>query len=201
MGGDVPHKPGRFRHRYPGDRYKTTPTILRNPTGRVSHTLPQTRMQPVIQGLNEAWVLGCGAYEVERRHDQALHGPRKLPDMADGSISPTIFRTTAGSWIRALEIFRRENPDMAYILMAQCDDAGHCIGSACDPSEFIDAVPPYEPPTGCEKKPEYQLVSTRNKLIFKEAALNVVRDVDVQFGRLIDGLEKQGVLGRSRVLW
>ncbi|MGO9122971.1 MAG: alkaline phosphatase family protein [Desulfomonilaceae bacterium] len=106
------------------------------------------------------------------------------------------------SWIvdSTLEIFRRENPDMAYILMAQCDDAGHCIGSACDPSEFIDAVPPYEPPAGCEKKPEYQLVSSRNKLLFKEAALNVIRDVDIQFGRLIDGLEKQGVLGRSRVI-
>ncbi|HVN70489.1 MAG TPA: alkaline phosphatase family protein [Desulfomonilia bacterium] len=106
------------------------------------------------------------------------------------------------SWIvdSTLEIFRRENPDMAYILLAQCDDAGHCIGSAWDPSEFIEAVPPYEPPAGCENKPEYQLVSSRNKLLFREAALNVIRDVDFQFGRLMDGLEKQGVLARSRVI-
>ena len=106
------------------------------------------------------------------------------------------------SWIvdSTLEIFRRENPDMAYIILAQCDDAGHCIGSASNPSEFTDAVPPYESPSGCEAKPEYQLVSSRNRLIFKEAALNVIRDVDIQFGRLIDGLERQGVLGRSRVI-
>ncbi|HTY26229.1 MAG TPA: alkaline phosphatase family protein [Desulfomonilaceae bacterium] len=105
-------------------------------------------------------------------------------------------------WIvdSTLEIFRRENPDVAYIIMAQCDDAGHCIGSAWDSSEFVDAVPPYKPPVGCENKPEYQLVSGRNKLLFKEAALNVIRDVDIQFGRLIDGLGKQGVLGRSRII-
>ncbi len=106
------------------------------------------------------------------------------------------------SWIvdSTLEIFRRENPEMAYILMAECDDAGHCIGSAWDPSEFMDGVAQYKPPAGCDNKPEYQFVSCRNKLLFKEAALNVIRDVDIQFGRLIDGLEKQGVLERSRVI-
>ncbi|MGD0209594.1 MAG: alkaline phosphatase family protein, partial [Desulfomonilia bacterium] len=105
-------------------------------------------------------------------------------------------------WIvdSTLEIFRRENPDMAYILLAQCDDAGHCIGCAADPSEFTNASEAYEPPGGCENKPEYQLVSMRNKLLYREAALNVIRDVDIQFGRLIDGLEKQGVLGHARII-
>ena len=105
-------------------------------------------------------------------------------------------------WIvdSTLEIFRRENPDMAYILLAQCDDAGHCIGCASDPSEFINAIQAYEPPEGCENKPEYQLVSMRNRLLYREAALNVIRDVDIQFGRLIDGLEKQGVLGNARII-
>ena len=100
-------------------------------------------------------------------------------------------------WIvdSTLKIFERENPDMAYILLAQCDDGGHCIGCASDPSEFIDTTTPYTPPDGCANKPEYQLVSRRNKLIFREAALNVVRDVDVQFGRLLDGLQ-HGVAGR-----
>ncbi|HQJ08595.1 MAG TPA: alkaline phosphatase family protein, partial [Deltaproteobacteria bacterium] len=105
-------------------------------------------------------------------------------------------------WIvdSTLEIFRREDPDLAYILLAQCDDAGHCIGNASDPSEFEEALTPYKPPKGCEGKPEYQLVSKRNRLLYKEAILDVIRDVDIQFGRLMAGLEKQGVLGRSKVI-
>lgn len=105
-------------------------------------------------------------------------------------------------WIvdSTLEIFKREKPDMAYILLAQCDDAGHAIGSAWDTSEFINCAPPYEPPKGCENKPEYQLVSSRNKLLFKEAILDVIRDVDIQFGRLIAGLKDQGVLDKSIII-
>jgi hypothetical protein len=106
------------------------------------------------------------------------------------------------SWIvdSTLEIFKRDKPDMAYILLAQCDDAGHAIGCAWDPSEFIKVNPPYEPPEGCENKPEYQLVSSRNKLLFKEAVLDVIRDVDIQFGRLIAGLQSQGVLDKAKVI-
>lgn len=106
------------------------------------------------------------------------------------------------SWIvdSTLEIFRREHPDMAYILLAQCDDAGHAIGNAWDPSEFILADPPYETPEECEDNPGYQLVSSRNKLLFKEAILDVIRDVDIQFGRLMDGLTQQGVLDKAHVI-
>lgn len=106
------------------------------------------------------------------------------------------------SWVvdSTLEIFSRENPGMAYILLAQCDDAGHSVGSAWDPDEFVQADPPYEAPEGCEGKPEYQLVSGRNRLIFKEAALDAVRDVDLQFGRLMKGFEKQGVLGNAKII-
>jgi predicted AlkP superfamily pyrophosphatase or phosphodiesterase len=106
------------------------------------------------------------------------------------------------SWIvdSTLEIFKRDKPDMAYILLAQCDDAGHAIGCAWDSSEFINVHPPYEPPGGCENKPEYQLVSSRNKLLFKEAILDVICDVDVQFGRLMAGLQRQGVLDKAKVI-
>jgi predicted AlkP superfamily pyrophosphatase or phosphodiesterase len=99
-----------------------------------------------------------------------------------------------------LEIFRREDPELSYILLAQCDDAGHCIGNAPDPSEFTNVNPPFEPPAGCDNKPEYGLVSKRNKLLFKSAILDVVRDVDTQFGRLMAGLEKQGSLDRATVI-
>lgn len=105
-------------------------------------------------------------------------------------------------WIvdSTLEIFKRENPDLAYILLAECDDAGHCIGSAWDPTEFVQVDPPYEPPEYCDYKSEYQLVSRRNKLLFKTGILNAIRNVDTQFGRLMKGLQKQGVLDRARVV-
>jgi predicted AlkP superfamily pyrophosphatase or phosphodiesterase len=106
------------------------------------------------------------------------------------------------SWIvdSTLAIFRKENPDMAYILLAQCDDAGHCIGSAWDPAEFVNVDPPYEPPQECDHKPEYQLVSSRNKLLYKEACLDVIRDVDMQFGRLMEGFREQGVLRHAHII-
>lgn len=105
-------------------------------------------------------------------------------------------------WIvdSTLEIFKRENPDMAYILLAECDDAGHCIGSAGNPAEFISAHPAHEIPKGCENKPEYQLVSHRNRLLFKEAILDVIRDVDIQFGRLIKGMEEKNILSNATII-
>jgi len=99
-----------------------------------------------------------------------------------------------------LEIFRREDPELSYILLAQCDDAGHCIGNAPDPGEFTLADPPHEAPEGCENKPEYGLVSRRNRLLYKSAILDVVRDVDIQFGRLMEGLREQGALERATVI-
>ncbi len=105
------------------------------------------------------------------------------------------------SWIvdSTLEIFRREDPDMAYILLAQCDDAGHCIGNASDPTEFAMSDASAALPDGC-KDPEYRLTSSRNKLLFRERILNVIRDVDTQFGRLVDGLAKDGALDRAAVV-
>ncbi|HSR11702.1 MAG TPA: alkaline phosphatase family protein, partial [Thermodesulfobacteriota bacterium] len=99
-----------------------------------------------------------------------------------------------------LEIFDREDPDLSYILMAQCDDAGHAVGNAWDPAEFQKADPPYKPPAGCEDKPGYQWVSGRNRLLFREGALDVIRDVDIQFGRLIDGMRRRGIFERSAVI-
>ena len=106
------------------------------------------------------------------------------------------------AWIvdSTLEIFKREDPDMAYILLAQCDDAGHCIGNAWDPTEFEIKEEAYKTPRNCKNKTEYQLISTRNRLLYKEAILDVIRDIDFHFGRLINGLEKQGVMQNARVV-
>jgi hypothetical protein len=105
-------------------------------------------------------------------------------------------------WIvdSTLEIFRRQKPDMAYILMAQTDDACHCIGSGWDPSEFIVSQEMVDLEKGCAMKPEYSLVSSRNPLLFREAILDVIRDVDIQFGRLIKGFEEQGILQNAAIL-
>lgn len=105
-------------------------------------------------------------------------------------------------WIvdATLDIFKRERPDMAYILLAQCDDGGHCIGSGWDVAEFVPTDEPINYPANCIEKPGYKLVSTRNSLLFREATLDVIRDVDVQFGRLISGLDEQGVLRDAVVI-
>jgi hypothetical protein len=105
-------------------------------------------------------------------------------------------------WIvdSTLEIFRQQNPDMAYILMAQTDDACHSIGSGWDPSEFVASREPVELAKRCEMKPEYSLVSSRNPLLFREAILDVIRDVDIQFGRLMKGFEEQGILENATII-
>ena len=105
-------------------------------------------------------------------------------------------------WIvnATLEIFRRQDPDLAYILMAQTDDAGHCIGCGWDPSEFVESQEPIKLAKGCEMKPEYAMVSSRNPLLFRESTLDVIRDVDVQFGRLMKGFERQGIVQNSTII-
>jgi predicted AlkP superfamily pyrophosphatase or phosphodiesterase len=106
------------------------------------------------------------------------------------------------SWIvdSTLALFKREDPDMAYVLLAQCDDAGHCIGSAWDPSEFVDDDKKLAVGDGCTDQDAYRKVSSRNKLLYREAILDVIRDVDLQFGRLMDGLKKQGNLDNAMLI-
>ena len=100
----------------------------------------------------------------------------------------------------ALAVFKQEKPDMAYILLAQCDDGGHCIGNGWDISEFNPAASFHPYPANCIEKPGYRMISSRNPLIFREATLDVIRDVDVQFGRLLKGLDDQGILDKAAVI-
>jgi predicted AlkP superfamily pyrophosphatase or phosphodiesterase len=95
-----------------------------------------------------------------------------------------------------LEIFRREDPDLAYILLAQCDDAGHCLGNAWDPGEFVHDITVVT----CPGKLEQDLVSARNRMLVREAILDSVRDVDIQFGRLIEGFNALGISPRIVLL-
>jgi predicted AlkP superfamily pyrophosphatase or phosphodiesterase len=105
------------------------------------------------------------------------------------------------SWVAgsALELFRRHDPDLAYILLAQCDDGGHCIGTAHDPSEFVPGDPDAIG-NRCARRKDHNLVSARNRMIVREAVLDCVRDVDRQFGLLMEGLEEQGIARGARII-
>jgi hypothetical protein len=99
----------------------------------------------------------------------------------------------------ALEIFRRDDPDLAYILLAQCDDGAHCIGTAWDPAEFVPGDPAVLN-NRCEGRPDYNLASARNHMLAREAILDCIRDVDIQFGRLMRGFARMGVLRSARII-
>ena len=82
-------------------------------------------------------------------------------------------------WIvdATLEVLEREKPDLGVILLAQMDDAQHSFGTVSDPDEFV----------ACETLPCGHR-STRHPLTYREPILDAVRDVDNEFGRLLEGL-------------
>ncbi len=90
----------------------------------------------------------------------------------------------------SLAVFENDHPNIALILLAQTDDAQHALGAAWDPDEFVKRKLPYIPPIGCiaDHDPDWQLVSKRNSYVYKAPILDAIRDVDVQFKRLVDGI-------------
>jgi predicted AlkP superfamily pyrophosphatase or phosphodiesterase len=110
---------------------------------------------------------------------------------------PSHFTPDEWTSLAALAVFEKEQPDLALVLMAQIDDAQHILGAAWDPDEFENALPPYTPPAGesCAKPmsaewSRWQLVSKRNKHVYREPILDQIRDSDQYFGDLLEGLEK-----------
>ncbi|MBU2549564.1 MAG: alkaline phosphatase family protein, partial [Proteobacteria bacterium] len=81
-------------------------------------------------------------------------------------------------WIvnSTLEMLNRELPDFGVVVLAQTDDLQHGLGAAWDPSEF-SGQPGRE-------------TSRINGMVAREAVLDGLRDVDRQFGRLLDGLRR-----------
>lgn len=75
-----------------------------------------------------------------------------------------------------LEMLNRELPDFGVVVLAQTDDLQHGLGAAWNPDEF-------------EGEPGRE-TSRINSMVAREAVLDGLRDVDRQFGRLIDGLRK-----------
>ena len=98
----------------------------------------------------------------------------------------------ADRWVvdATLAVLKKDRPGLALVLLAQMDDAQHALGAAWDPTEFVKRATPYKPPQGCPNKAAWQLVSKHNSLVYREAVLDTVRDIDTQFGRLMDGIRK-----------
>jgi len=105
-------------------------------------------------------------------------------------------------WIvdSTLKLFSRETPDFTYILMAEADDAGHALGTPWNPGEFVKADPAISIEKGCPDPGGYQWVSARNPNLYREPMIDYLREVDLQFGRLMDGLKAQGVLDKATVV-
>src|SRR4030042_218326 len=94
---------------------------------------------------------------------------------------PTHF--PADEWIvrASLAILERKKPDFGVILLAQMDDAQHGLGAIGSLAEFKEKWHLF---TGTVDESRY------NPDVWKGPIVDAVRDVDIQFGRLIDGLRK-----------
>jgi len=72
----------------------------------------------------------------------------------------------------SLKMMNREKPDLAFILLAETDDLQHGLGSARNPKDFNLIAD----------------IDKNNASVFKKPILNGMKDVDAQFGKLIEGI-------------
>jgi hypothetical protein len=88
---------------------------------------------------------------------------------------------------------------MMYVLLGDLDHAQHSLGAVNNPQEWVEGPLPALP-DGCEQKPRYRLVSKRNPRLYKEPVLDLIRDVDIAFGQLMQGLVQGGHLDNAAVV-
>ncbi len=173
------------------EMFRTDPPVLDFiVTGR---SVPEFRPKPKAPNLFDPKSDGDGPCDPESAWQTGIVTPLlgKVPDMFPSD-----------EWIvdSALKLFAREDPDFAYILLAECDDAGHSLGTPWNPAEFIQADPAISLEKGCADPGGYQWVSSRNPNLYREPMLDYLREVDLQFGRLMDGLQEMGVLDQATVV-
>lgn len=72
----------------------------------------------------------------------------------------------------SLQMMNREKPDFAFILLAECDDLQHGLGSARNPKDFNLITD----------------IDKNNAFVYQKPILNGMKDVDIQFGKLIAGI-------------
>ena len=141
----------------------------------------------------DLFVTGGGAPTyVENPYEANFYDPPTDPDAAtdpesamQAAFCEAVFHRDAkqfppDSWVveAALDVLRQEQPSFGLILLAQTDDAQHGLGAAWDLEEF-EACPD---PLACGHR------SRKNPRVYREPILDAIRDVDEQFGRLVDGL-------------
>jgi predicted AlkP superfamily pyrophosphatase or phosphodiesterase len=85
----------------------------------------------------------------------------------------------------ALTEIMNEDPDVFYILLAAVDDAGHAFGSAFELDEWDDNGTPDDVTDD---------VSKYDHRASRQGILNVVKEADAQFARLVEFLERRGTL-------
>jgi len=113
---------------------------------------------------------------------------------------PQAFPTDEWTVDAALSIFEYESPDLAYILLAEVDDTSHSLGAAWDLTDRVPAAYPSRSKVFCPDDPLNQLATGENPLLYVTPILDAMRNCDVQFGRLIDGLEAKGILSNATVM-
>jgi len=103
------------------------------------------------------------------------------------SAMPNRFPPDAWVMDATLKLISHEDPDILYSLLAAVDDAGHAFGSAYDLEEWDDR--------GSDDLSKH--VSVYDPKACRQGILNVVREADRQFGRLLDDLKRRGTLDNT----
>ncbi|MFH2097991.1 MAG: alkaline phosphatase family protein, partial [Pseudomonadota bacterium] len=80
----------------------------------------------------------------------------------------------------ALKLLDVKQPDLGFILLAECDDLQHVLGSAAYPEDFTRKWVPLK---------GFEDVCTYNENAFKEGIIDGMKDVDAAFGTLWDGIK------------
>ncbi|RJP78550.1 MAG: hypothetical protein C4522_12265 [Desulfobacteraceae bacterium] len=97
-------------------------------------------------------------------------------------------------WIAdtACQVIREEDPDVLYVNLAATDEAGHVYGAAWDPDEWKKA-------NGLFFGSRW--VSRYSEQARREEILDVVREADFRFGRIINEIETRGMLDHSLIVF
>ena len=114
------------------------------------------------------------------------------------SVSPSTSHTTAGSWIPLWRSSGAKTPTW----LTSCSPSAMTRGTASETFRIQRNSPCRMQARHCPmdaRIPNTALPAAAINTLW-ERILNVIRDVDTQFGRLVDGLAKDGALDRAAVV-
>lgn len=102
-------------------------------------------------------------------------------------------RTPEDRWIasQAMRVIAAEDPDVLYVLLAECDTAQHIFGAADQPEEWDDRGTP-----GIL----WDDVNVYNRQANRDPVLDIVHEADASFGLIMDFLASRNALDPSYVV-